>query len=91
VNSENGDRDVVLATVAGAAYDYTSKYPQRWLIFAGSDEARTRLYRMDITKNYGELSESFYIFRFIFENGLPVSVPFDSNTRFDGLLVKRKL
>jgi hypothetical protein len=29
VNSENGDRDIVLATVAGAAYEYTSKYPER--------------------------------------------------------------
>jgi len=91
VNSENGDRDIVLATVAGAAYEYTSKYPERWLIFAGSDEVRTRLYRMAITINYAELSKDFYIFGAIIVNGEPVPVPFDGNTRYEGFLVKRKL
>ena len=90
VNSENGDRDKVLATVAGAAYNYTAKYPERWVIFEGIDAIRTRLYRMAITKNYAELSKDFFIFGVIFENGDPVLHKFDSNTRFDGFIVKRK-
>ena|ERR1700733_6445697 len=90
VNSENGDRDIVLATVAASAYEYTSKYPERWLIFAGSDEVRTRLYRMAITKNYAELSQDFAIFGTVIVDYVPVPVPFDSNTRFDGFIVKRK-
>jgi hypothetical protein len=60
------------------------------LIFAGSDEARTRLYRMAITKNYAELSKDFHIFGTIIINNVPIPVAFDSNTRFDGFMVKRK-
>ena len=90
VNSENGDRDMVLATVASAADEYTLKYPERWLIFSGSDVTRTRLYRMAITKNYAELSIDFHIFG-IFDTDIGfIKVPFDSNIKFDGFIIKRK-
>ena len=90
INTDNGDRDVVLATVASAVYEYTSKYPYRWLIFSGSNEIRTRLYRMAITKNYAELSKDFYIFGFQIINDEFVRLPFDSNVNFKGFIVKKE-
>ena len=90
VNSENGDRDMVLATVAWAVYEYTSKSPERWIFFSGSNEIRTRLYRMAITKNYIELCKDFYIFGVVIENNELVKVPFDSNIQVYGFMVKRK-
>jgi hypothetical protein len=49
-DSNNGDRDKVLATVAEVVYFYTSVYPDRNIIFFGTNDARTRLYRMAISK-----------------------------------------
>src|ERR1700733_1206639 len=53
--SDNGDRNKILATVAKAIDEYTRKYPRRWVIFKGSTQERTRLYRMAIGLNLDEL------------------------------------
>ena len=90
VISENGDRDIVLATVVSAVYEYSSRYPDRWIIFTGSDEIRTRLYRIAITKNYKDLCKDFHIFGLDFVNDILEKVPFDSNMQFLGFIVKRQ-
>ena len=90
VDSENGDRDTVLATVAASVYEYTSVYADRMIIFTGSDERKTRLYRMAITHNYEELSEDFYIFGVVKEGDALIKKAFDSNTNFFAYLIKRK-
>ena len=90
VDSENGDRDKVLATVAVSVYEYTSTYPDRMIVFSGSDERRTRLYRMAITKNYDDLNKDFNIFGVLEIEGVRQTVPFNSNTKFLAYIVKRK-
>ena len=90
VISDNGDRDMILATVADAVYIYTFRYPERWVIFMGSNEVRTRLYRMAIVKNYNELCIDFSIFGVLIVNEKIIQIPFDSNTSIDGFIVKRK-
>jgi len=90
INTDNGDRDKVLATVASAVYDYTNKYPDRWIIFSGSDEVRTRLYRMAITKNFAELCEDFHIFGLEIINDTFIRLPFDSKMNFTGFLIIKK-
>jgi hypothetical protein len=90
VDSENGDRDKILATVAVSVYEYTSTYPERYVIFSGSDERRTRLYRMAITKNYEELERDFYIFGLVEVHGEMQKIPFNSETKFLAFIVKRK-
>ena len=57
VISDNGDRDMVLATVAKSAYIFTEIYPERALFFMGSTVSRTRLYRMAISRNFEEISK----------------------------------
>ena len=82
--------DKILATVAGVVYEYTSTYPERNIIFTGSNNARTRLYRMAINKNYNELSRDFHIFVLVELNAEIVKVPFPGNHDCLGFIVKRK-
>ena len=88
--SENGDRDIILATVVSAVYEYSARYPERWIIFSGSDEIRTRLYRIAITKNYNELCKDFHIFGLSFVDDILTRMTFDSTTAFLGFIDKRK-
>ena len=53
-DSKNGDSDKILATISNTIYIYTTVYPERSILFLGSNSARTRLYRMAISKNYEE-------------------------------------
>lgn len=80
----------VLATVAIAVYEYTSRYPERSIIFSGSTTARTRLYRMAIVKNFEELSADFIIYGVVEHNGGASRVPFVSNKEYLAFIVERK-
>ena len=90
--TDNGDRNIVLATVANATYSFTELYPEKFIFFSGSCEIRTRLYRMAISNNYKELVKTFHIFG-VLQNPSKVNyynVPFSSSTNFVGFLIKRK-
>jgi hypothetical protein len=63
--SNNGDRNKVLATVVNIVISYTNRFPERWILFQGSTESRTRLYRMAIGLNLEELSVKFDIYGFV--------------------------
>lgn len=52
--ANNGDRNIILATVANATYIFTKLYPDKYVFFSGSCKIRTRLYRMVISANYSE-------------------------------------
>jgi hypothetical protein len=43
--TDNGDRDIILATVARSVYIFTEKHPEKMVFFKGSTLGRTRLYR----------------------------------------------
>lgn len=62
VKNNNKDRNKILATVAAAVYEFTSKYPDKLIFFIGSTQERTRLYRMAITNNLTELVADFDIY-----------------------------
>ncbi|MBX9784914.1 MAG: hypothetical protein K2X48_16610 [Chitinophagaceae bacterium] len=84
--SNNGDSDKVLATVVAALYAFTDKYPDVWVYATGSTRARTRLYRMGISKYYEQVKEDFDMMA---EFGGDWEV-FRKNTDYDGFLVRRK-
>jgi hypothetical protein len=89
--TNNGDRNVILATVARSVYIFTEKYPEKIVFFKGSTLGRTRLYRRAISINLEELSETFTIFGAIKnEFGNVISVPFKRNGDFFGFIIKRK-
>lgn len=85
--SNNGDRNIILATIVKAVGGYTQKYPDRWIFFSGSTNERTRLYRMAVGLNLEELSAEFEIYAYV--DGQ--IVPFVKNMKIDGFLIKRKI
>ncbi len=56
--TNNGDTDKVLATVADALYIFLDKNPEALVYATGSTPARTRLYRMGITRFYEEIQQN---------------------------------
>src|SRR5690554_1018587 len=60
--SNNGDSEKVLATVVATVYAFSDKYPDSWIFATGSTKARTRLYRMGITRYIDEIKK---ILRFL--------------------------
>ncbi|PSL49034.1 hypothetical protein CLV51_101364 [Chitinophaga niastensis] len=84
--SDNGDRDVILATVANIVEIYLMKYPNRWISFEGSTRERTRLYRMAIGINLKELSVKFDIYTQVGGR----LVPFLKNMPVDNFVVTSK-
>ena len=50
VISNNADSEKVLATVVATIYAFTARHPQAMIYGTGSTKARTRLYRMGISK-----------------------------------------
>jgi hypothetical protein len=86
VISNNGDSDMILATVVSTVYAFTDKYPDSWVFATGSTKARTRLYRMGITKYITEIKKDFQVF------GLREDEweKFEKEVEYEAFLVKRK-
>jgi len=84
--SNNGDSEKVLATVVATLYAFTDKYPNAYIYATGSTRARTRLYRMGITKYIDEVREDFEI---LGERDGDWE-DFQLNTDYDGFFVRRK-
>lgn len=90
--TNNGDLNIILATVANATYIYTEIYPDKFIFFSGSCKIRTRLYRIVISTNYNELIKTFFIFGILQNSstGKYYNVSFRNDTNFIGFLIKRK-
>jgi hypothetical protein len=86
--SDNGDRNKILATILQVVKAYTNKFPERYVIFKGSTEHRTRLYRMAIGLNLEELCAIFEIY--VDTNGEWDFVPFQKGLNVKAFLIKRK-
>ena len=85
--TDNGDSEKVLATVAATIYAFIAEKPTCYVYITGSNEARTRLYRMGISKYFDEISEDFVI------RGLQNNVwrPFKPNDSYKAFLINRKI
>jgi len=84
--SDNGDTDRVLATVVAAVYAFTDRYPDAWVAATGSTDARTRLYRMGISKYFGKVNSDFYILG----QSNNAWEPFVVGKDYEAFVVKRK-
>jgi hypothetical protein len=60
--SNNGDSEQILATVVSAVYSFTELENDAWVYATGSTKARTRLYRMGISKYFDEVQKDFLVF-----------------------------
>jgi hypothetical protein len=84
--TNNGDTDKVLATVVAALYQFFDKHPGGLVYATGSTLARTRLYRMGITRFYADMQQDFTVFGLI---GTEL-YPFEIDVAYEGFLAQRK-
>jgi hypothetical protein len=84
--SDNEDRDKILATIAATVLDFSDNHPTATVIATGSTIARTRLYRIGITKNYENISEIFDV-----EGYAGGWIPFMKGVDYQAFSVKRKI
>lgn len=90
IKNGNHDRNKVLATIAIAVYEFTSRNPGKLVYFTGSTPARTRLYRMALTINFPELSIDFEIFGVTLGKFAFLAEKFEKGKPYNGFLIKRK-
>lgn len=86
VTSNNADSEKVLATVIGAVYAFFDRHPDTFVYAKGSTRARTRLYRMGVTKYSEEMRRDFYLYGQVGEDFFP----FQGGVEYDGFLAQRK-
>lgn len=91
IKNDNKDRNKVLATVAAAVYEFTSKYPEKLIFFTGSTPERTRLYRMALTNNFDELGVDFDIFGVELQPDNYSVEKLRKGKDYFGFMVKRKI
>lgn len=84
--TNNGDTDKVLATVVAALYIFLDNNPDAWVYATGSTPARTRLYRMGISRFYQEIQQDFYLFGRISKEFHEVEI----GKEYEGFLAQRK-
>jgi hypothetical protein len=60
--SDNGDYELVLATVAAATHDFCRHHPETSIFAVGGNPARTRLYQMSIARYLDLLQTQFTIY-----------------------------
>jgi hypothetical protein len=84
--SGNGDTEKVLATVVAAVYAFLDSHPTAYIYAEGSTKARTRLYRMGISRFYHDIQPDFFLYGRVGEN----FVDFEIGKAYDGFLAQRK-
>ena len=84
--SNNGDTDKVLATVVASLYAFFEYHPDAYVYATGSTLARTRLYRVGITRFFEEMEQDFYLYGQT-KDGL---TKFEAGKEYVGFLAQRK-
>ena len=87
VVSNNNDSQKVLATVASAVYLFSQKYPTAVIFAEGSNAVRTRLYRIGISNNLEELTETFDVYGYLDDVGWCV---YEKNKNYSAFFIKKK-
>ncbi len=84
--SNNGDTEKVLATVVAALYAFFDKHPDVFVYATGSTKARTRLYRIGITRFYDEMVRDFDLYGQLGDE----FYEFEVGKEYTGYLAQRK-
>lgn len=84
--TNNGDRDIVLTTVAYSVVKCTDWFPNAQVFIEGSILARTRLYQMAIAHNLLEINDNYLVKGFYNEEW----EVFQPGRNYDAFLITRK-
>ena len=83
VKSDNGDSEKILATVAQSVIIFTNYHPDSLVFAEGSTPIRTRLYRIGISQNFEEISETFLVWGLLKNEWHP----FEKNTDYQVITI----
>jgi hypothetical protein len=75
-----------LGTVVAAVYAFFNKHPEAYVYATGSSDARTRLYRIGITRFYEQMIEDFYLYGQVGDE----FYEFEIGKDYQGFLAQRK-
>ncbi|OJV18343.1 MAG: hypothetical protein BGO21_22560 [Dyadobacter sp. 50-39] len=84
--SNNGDTQIILATVATAASQFMADHPGATVLATGSTVSRTRLYQMGISKFFVEISSKFAVKGYLNGDWLH----FERNNNYEAFLLEHK-
>ncbi|MEY4541843.1 MAG: hypothetical protein RLZZ306_3600 [Bacteroidota bacterium] len=84
--SKNGDMKIVLATVAKTIQKFLELYTDRKVFFSGSEDKRTRLYRIAITQEFSNIENVFNVSG-VTEDGIESFAP---NRPYLGFIISLK-
>jgi hypothetical protein len=87
VNSKNQDMDKVLMTVVKTMFLFFENYPDKQLVFGGSNEIRSRWYRQIITKFIENIELYFEVQGFTTDGE---QEPFKKNRDYYAFLISQK-
>ncbi|TFF30373.1 hypothetical protein E2R66_27550 [Mucilaginibacter psychrotolerans] len=84
--SDNGDRDIILSTVAYTVRDFSTYHGNHLIHAKGSTSVRTRLYQIAISGLFDEISIDFEVYGII-DNAI---YTFQRNVNYEAFLVRKK-
>ena len=87
VVTNNGDTEIVLATVVSTVFTFTERNPNAYIYAIGSNHVRNRLYRRGITKYLSEALDTFAIYGMLPNQEFEI---FNPNTDYVGFLLHLK-
>jgi ABC-type amino acid transport system permease subunit len=88
--TNNGDRNKILATVAGIVHIFIENYPNKTVYLTGGDERRTLLYQRAIAYGYPELIQTFSIYGETLIDEVSDFEHFDQAKKYSGFLIEKK-
>jgi hypothetical protein len=88
VNTNNQDRQRVLATVADTVMDFLKNHPKASVFAKGSTKSRTRLYQMNIAAFWDEISDASFIVKGYLNK---VWQPFQKGINFEAFIIRKKI
>src|ERR1700742_2914523 len=77
--NDNKDRNKVLATIAMIIRDFISFHPDRSVFFCGNTPAKTRLFRMALSRHIGNMKDYFSIYGVLKDKNDLAVMPFTKN------------
>ena len=62
ISSNNGDHEKILVTLGYIILDFITQNPTAQILIKGTDERRTRLYQINISKYWGYIQQNFEVY-----------------------------
>jgi hypothetical protein len=88
VNTNNEDRQKVLATVADTVFDFLADHPRASIFAKGSTKSRTRLYQMNIAAFWKEITSRSFIVKGYVNGSWCV---FQKGINFEAFIIRKKI